>query len=256
MAKGKRRVHDFCWINVMTPELDDAASFFQQVLGWDYGEGIPGGHVIQVEGLAAGALMDLAQCPPGIPPVIGVMIKVENADATVARVNALGGRAEPAIDVMGNGRMASCTDPTGAIFNIWQPLAKDGAECEPCVHGAPTWFELLTTDPESAVEFYTELFGWSAVAEYPAPGMTYTVFHHGGAQIAGAMRFMPEMLGSVPPHWGTYFTVRGADETVELAKQSHAELCFGPHDIPNVGRFALLKSPQGVPFHVLQHAPS
>lgn len=256
MATGTRRVHDFCWVNVMTPHLDDAASFFKRILGWSYGELIPGGHVIQVDGLAAGALMDLAQCPPGIPPVIGVMIKVENADATVARVNALGGSAEPVIDVMGNGRMASCTDPTGAIFNIWQPLTKDGAECEPCAHGAPTWFELQTTDPESAVRFYTELFGWTAETEHPAPGMTYTVFQLDGVQIAGAMRLMPEMLGKVPSHWGTYFTVRGTDEAVQLAQQSNGKLCFGPHDIPNVGRFALLKSPQGVSFHVLQRAPS
>lgn len=256
MAIGKRRFHDFCWINVMTPQLGQAASFFQQVLGWKYGEGIPGGHVIQVEGLAAGALMDLAQCPPGIPPVIGVMIKVENADDMVARVIHLGGTAEPVWDVQGNGRMASCTDPTGAIFNIWQPLAKDGAECDACVHGAPTWFELLTTDSERAAKFYSELFGWAATTEQPAPGTTYTVFAHGGVPIAGAMCLQSEMLGKIPPHWGTYFTVRGADETVQLAQSLDAELCFGPHDIPRVGRFALLKSPQGVSFHVLQHTPS
>lgn len=240
----------------MTPKLAEAATFFQRLFAWSYGEGIPGGHVIQVEGQAAGALMDLAQCPPGIPPVIGVMIKVADADATVARVTAFGGSAEPVFDVMGNGRMAQCADPTGAIFNIWQPLTKDGAECDPCVHGAPTWFEMLTDNPDRAVKFYTELFGWTAVAEEAAPGMTYTVFNHGDVPIAGAMRLLPHMVGKVPPHWGTYFTVSNADETVELAQRLNAELCVGPHDIPKVGRFALLKSPQGVSFHVIQHQPS
>lgn len=253
MAIGKRKVHDFCWINLMTPEFDHAATFFQRLLGWSYADGITGGHVILVEGLSAGALMDLTCCPPGIPPVIGVMVKVENADATVARVQALGGSAEPAFDVMGNGRMASCTDPNGAIFNVWQPLSKDGAECDPLAPGAPTWFEMHTTDLERAASFYTDLFGWTAVTEEPAPGMTYTVFSLGGVPVAGAMRLRPEMLDKVPPHWGTYFTVRSADETVQRAKELDAEVCFGPHDIPNIGRFALLKSPQGVSFHVIQH---
>ena len=255
MTTGKRKFREFCWINVMTPKLEDATKFFQQVLGWQSGEGLPGGHVIHVDGLPAGALMDLAVCPPGIPPVIGVMIKVENAEATVARVIALGGSAEPVMDVGGNGRMASCTDPTGAIFNIWQPLTKDGAECDPCVPGAPTWFELHSTDPEKAAQFYTELFGWTAAAEPMGPGMTYTTLHLDGAPIAGAMRAMPDPQGNVQPsHWGTYFTVLDADATVKLTKQLGGELCFGPHDIPKVGRFALVKSPQGVSFLLLQHA--
>jgi predicted enzyme related to lactoylglutathione lyase len=252
--KGTRKNHDFCWINLMTPELVPAAGFFQRVFGWQFADGIPGGYVIQVNGLGAGALMDIETCPPGYPPSIGVMVKVENAEATVARVNALGGRAESAFDVRGNGRMATCTDPNGGVFNVWQPLAKDGAECDTLAHGAPTWFETQTTDLDRAVEFYADLFGWTPRTEHPAPGMTYTVFHLGDAPIAGAMALFPDKLGEVPSHWGTYFTVANADETVRLATSLGASLCVPPHDIPNVGRFALMKSPQGVAFHILEHA--
>lgn len=258
MTRGKRRYGDFCWINLMTPELESAASFFQKLFGWTYAEGIPGGRLIMVDGKAAGALMDLAKCMPGAQAEIGVMIKVEDADAMVARVNALGGRAEPAFDAMGNGRMVMCTDPTGASFDLWQPLSKEGTDCDSEAHGAPTWFELLTDDPERAVRFYAELFGWQAVADEPAPGMTYTILKHGGAAIAGAMRFLPDKMGAIakiPPHWGTYFAVRNTDDTVRQAKEQGAEICVAPHDIPGVGRFSLMKSPQGVPFHVIQFLP-
>jgi predicted enzyme related to lactoylglutathione lyase len=252
--KGSRKNHEFCWINLMTPELPRAAGFFQRVLGWEFGDGIPGGYVIQVGGLGAGALMDIECCPPGFPPSIGVMVKVANADATVARVNALGGRAEAPFDVRGNGRMATCTDPNGGVFNIWQPLTKDGAECDTMAHGAPTWFETMTTHVDRAIEFYADLFGWTPRAEHPADGMTYTVFYLGEEPVAGAMALIPDKMGDVPPHWGTYFTVKNADDTVRVAASLGASVCVPPHDIPNVGRFALLQSPQGVPFHVLQHA--
>lgn len=258
MTKGKRSYGDFCWINLMTPEIDRAASFFQKLFGWTYAEGVPGGQLILVDELPAGTIMDLSQCLPGAQAVIDVMIKVEDADAAVARINTLGGRSEPAFDVMNNGRMAMCSDPTGADFSLWQPLSKDGTECDTKVHGAPTWFELVTDDPERAVRFYTELFGWQAVAQQPAPGMTYTVLSHGGTSIAGAMRSLPDKLGSLaklPPHWGTYFAVRNTDDTVRLAKDLGAEICVTPHDIPDVGRFSLMKSPQGVPFHVIQFLP-
>jgi hypothetical protein len=254
MAKGKRRFHDFNWINVMTPELDRAASFFKTVLGWTYAEAGPGRRQILVDGLEAGALFDLTACPPGLQPSIGVLIKVESADAMVARVNALGGHAEPAIDVAQRGRMAKCQDPNGGVFSVWQPLSKDGAECDSHAHGAPTWFETLTTDVDRAVAFYTQLFGWQALVEKPAPDMTYTVFQLGGEPIAGAMRFAPDKMGGIPPHWATYFAVNDTDDTVRIAKENGATLCVGPHDIPKVGRFALMKSPQGVPFHVLQYA--
>lgn len=253
MAKGKRRFHDFNWINLMTPELERAASFYASVLGWTYGDGVPRGKLILVDGLPAGALMDLAACPPGLPASIGVMIKVEDADAAVARVNALGGQAGPAFDVLENGRMAMCKDPCGGVFNVWQPLSKDGAECDSHAHGAPSWFETLTTDVDAAVRFYTELFGWQTAVEQPTPGAPYTVFKHGGVPIAGAMRFDADKMGGIPPHWATYFAVDDTDGVVRLAKEHGATICLGPLDIPKVGRFALMKSPQGVPFHVLQY---
>ena len=34
MAKGKRKFNEFNWINVVSPEIDRSAAFFQSVLGW------------------------------------------------------------------------------------------------------------------------------------------------------------------------------------------------------------------------------
>lgn len=249
---GKRRAYDICWINVVTTELDSAKGYFERLFGWTYGDGIPGGNIILVGNLPAGAIMDQAMCPPGVPAVIGIMIKVENADATVARVNELGGHAEPAFDVMDNGRMAECTDPNGCFFAIWQPLSKDSAECDTQAHGAPTWFETLTVDLDASVEFYTRLFGWKASVQNPDPCAKYVVFENDGIAIAGAMKLPADKVGKVPPHWGTYFAVTDADAAAARSAELGGPLCLGPLDIPNVGRFALLKSPQGVSFHVIR----
>jgi len=46
-------------------------------------------------------------------------------------------------------------------------------------HGAFGWFELMTTDPEGAKKFYTELFGWET-EDYPMEKMNYTVLKVGG----------------------------------------------------------------------------
>jgi predicted enzyme related to lactoylglutathione lyase len=256
MTTGTREIHDFCFINLMTRDAAKAKAFYGRLFGWTYGEmpGVPGGHLILVDGHTGGALMDLevTKMPPGTPAVIGVMIRVESADATVAKVNALGGRAEPAFDVLENGRMAMCTDPQGAVFGVWQAKKEAGIDADSHGHGAPGWFEVQTSDAPAAVRFYTQLFGW-ATEEHPMGGFTYTVFKLGNRPVAGAMPIVPQM-GDVPPNWATNFSVKDAAEAERLAAELGAKVLVPTMPIPNVGRFAFLCSPQGVPFYVIEWA--
>ena len=88
MTTGIRKTGDFCWINILTPRPPDAMDFFAQVLGWTYFE-MPGiGHGMQVDGRNIGGIFDTdgPNSPPGMSPVIGVMVKVDNADAACERV--------------------------------------------------------------------------------------------------------------------------------------------------------------------------
>jgi len=227
--------------------------FFAQVLGWSFYEMPPYGHGIQVGGSDIGGLFDLngSNCPPGLPAAIGVMVKVENADATCEKIRALGGKAEPAFDINDNGRMAVCHDPTGAAFDIWEAKAKPGTDVDPFLHGAPSWSECMSGDVARATAFYTELFGWKAEV-MPMPGMDYTVFENQGAKIGGLMAFPKE---GIPPHWGTYLTVNDADEAAQVAQKLGGEIFVPPMDIPGIGRFVGIMSPGGVRFYAIRYLP-
>ena len=83
MAQGTRKTGEFCWINILAPRPDEERAFFGSLLGWTYSE-LPGiGHLIKVDGEEIGGFFDLEgpNTPPGTPPMIGVMVKVESADA-------------------------------------------------------------------------------------------------------------------------------------------------------------------------------
>jgi predicted enzyme related to lactoylglutathione lyase len=128
MTTGIRRPGQFSWINMLTSDTAKARDFFGKVLGWTYHE-IPGmGHIVLVDGKEVGGLWDInsPQTPPGARPYIGVMVKVDSADATAAKVKSLGGDAKDAFDVMDQGRMAVCHDPAGAEFDIWQARKRPG----------------------------------------------------------------------------------------------------------------------------------
>jgi uncharacterized protein len=59
----------------------------------------------------------------------------------------------------------------------------------------------------------------------------------------------------MPRAWVTYFTVDDADAAAKKAAELGGMVAVQPTDIPNVGRFACVVSPQGVMFFVLQYLP-
>jgi predicted enzyme related to lactoylglutathione lyase len=253
MTHRFRHPGEFCWINMLTPAPDQAREFFSKLLDWDYGD-IPGmGHLILVDGHPVGGLFDLGgpQTPPGTLPGIGVMVRVESADATAARAAELGGTAKPAFDIAEQGRMAECHDPNGANFDLWQGNRSQGTDADPMTHGAPSWFENMASDRDRAVAFYQALFGWAPESQ-EMDGFRYTSFTLGGEYVAGMMQITPDM-GSFPSHWGVYITVRDADAAAEQAKALGGQVMLPPRDIPNIGRFAGIVSPQGVMFYVIAY---
>ncbi len=251
MAKGTRRAGEFCWINMLTPQPEEARAFFSRLLGWTYNE-MPGmGHSVRVGGRDIGGLFDLAgpNTPPGTPPLIGVMVKVDSADAAYQRAQSLGGKAMPPFDIMDQGRMAVLFDPNGANIDVWEAKKGSGTDVDSNLHGAPSWFETMTTDVERATTFYAELFGWTPEVQ-PMPNMKYTTFKLGTEFVAGMHEITPQM-GNMPPHWATYFTVRDVDATAREAVKLGATICVPLMDVQGVGRFCGIRSPQGVSFHAI-----
>jgi predicted enzyme related to lactoylglutathione lyase len=124
-------------------------------------------------------------------------------------------------------------------------------------HGAPTWFEARTNDADRASKFYAELFAWKPEVQEIPNAMRYTIFKYGSAgptemaQVGVMMQIGPE-TGDMPPHWATFFHVNHVDETSRSAAEHGGKVLMPPHDIPTVGRFAALESPQGVKFLVIK----
>ena len=119
-------------------------------------------------------------------------------------------------------------------------------------HGALSWGELMTTDPDAAIAFYTKLFGWET-EEMSNPGMRYTVFKAGGEAIGGIMG-MPDPAQGMPPSWFNYVTVTDVDATGQSAVELGGTVLMGPQDIPQVGRFCVIRDPQGAVINAIQYS--
>lgn len=120
-------------------------------------------------------------------------------------------------------------------------------------HGAFSWCELITPDVAAAREFYSQVFGWT-LKEGPVAGMPYTVIEAGGQEIGGIVSPPPNQP-NMPPMWGVYITVENLDSTVETATALGGDVLMPPMQVDPVGRFALLKDPQGAMFCAIQYNP-
>jgi uncharacterized protein len=115
--------------------------------------------------------------------------------------------------------------------------------------GAFCWNELVTSDAESAANFYGQLFGWKAEA-FPG-GMPYTLFKADGRQVAGLMaRPDPQ----IPPQWLAYVHVEDVEASTKRARELGAKIWLEPKDVPTVGRIAVIQDPQGAPLGIFQPA--
>lgn len=244
----------FCWIELATTDGPGAKKFYGELFGWDAHDSPIGPDqvytLLRLDGKDVGALYQKGETMKDVPPNWASYISVTSADETVAKAQALGGNIiQGAFDVMEVGRMAVISDPTGAVFCIWQPKVHKGVG----VKGEPnslTWNELLTTDTAKAGDFYTKLFGW-VDNTHGGQGHQYTEFMNGDTHAGGMMKIEPHM-GPIPPNWGIYFAVEDVDAAAEKAKSLGANLIVPPMDIETVGRFSTIRDPQGAVFSIIK----
>lgn len=249
----------FCWVDLAAHDPGVAERFYTALFGWTarhdrFGPGEDEVYVmLQKDGRDAAALyaMDATQKSQGIPSSWLCYVAVESAADAASRARGLGAAVlADAFDVMDYGRMALISDPASAVFAVWEPGKHIGAgvKDEP---GALCWTELASGEPERSAEFYAGLFGWTP-APFEGGGAPYTVFMNGDAQAAGMFTLTPDMK-DMPVAWTPYFAVADPDETARRTEELGGTVLHPPHDLP-VGRWSLLRDPQGAVFNVIRFA--
>ncbi len=249
------------WVDLSTTDQDAAKEFYSKIFGWEYQDNPMGdGQVYsmaQVDGSAASAIFTQMseEADNNVPPHWNVYITVDDIEATAAKVPDLGGTvvAGP-FDVFEAGRMIVAQDPSGAFISFWQAKQHVGAEVRD-EHGAISWAEMMTTDQDAAGSFFTELLGVGLDKDsMPTPDDSqYYMLMTENGPVAGIMPLPPNLIEmGVPPCWTVYFAVDDVDSAIESTTSMGGERIMGPMPIPDVGRIAILRDPQGAVFGVQQ----
>jgi uncharacterized protein len=268
-----------CWVDTSQPDPDGAAIFYGGLFGWDLENVMPeeSGAKYYIGRLRGGDVAAIGPQPEGAPPMAlwNTYIAVASADETAEKVRSAGGRvlAEP-FDVMDAGRMATCADPEGAVFCLWQAENTKGAQIvnEP---GALVFNGLNTRDPESARAFYGAVFGWDTLdvsggftawtlpgygdhLEERNPGLRKMVEESGATRgfenVVAAVNPITPDQGEVPAHWSVTFATDDADATAAKAAELGGTVIVPPFDAPWV-RMTVISDPQGATFIASKFVP-
>lgn len=246
----------FCWVDLMTHDLEAAKRFYSQLFGWEFPP--TDEHMQYCNAMQSGQMVaGLGGMPPemknqGVPPMWNSYAWSQDAAKVEAAAREAGAKIlMPTMQIDEHGSMLSFMDPTGAAVGVWQPGTHRGAG----IVNKPNslcWNELMTRDVEKAKAFYAKVFGWT-YDKVPMGEFDYHIAKVGERQNGGVMPMEGPMWEGIPTHWMVYFAVADCDAIANKCKQLGGDIRVPPTDM-QVGRFAVLSDPQGAVFSVLELA--
>lgn len=234
------------WVEHASPVPAEAGRFYQALFGWQVSTMEAGGQPYQVISNAGQGIGGLRETQAGESSLWGVYLSVDDVDRSYAEALVAGATPlMPPTDFAPAGRGATLRDPAGAMFSIWRSAGDDAPDTE-VPPGQWCWHELHATDDARALVFYETLFGL-AHDSMPAGEETYYMLKRDGVARGGLIR-NPGGIG--PSLWLPYVLVADVDAAVRKAESLLAEVATPPEDIPGIGRYAVLRDPQGALFAV------
>jgi hypothetical protein len=243
----------FVWHQLLTRDIPNAKKFYSKLVGWKTQPWPldPGYTVCHAGEVPTAGMMEMTpEVPAEAPPHWLQYIGTRDVDGTAdAAVRAGGSIIKPPSDMKGAGRYAVLQDPQGAVFAIIDPenARAEGAGVPPLA--SFSWHELATTDNEAAFAFYSNLFGWDAMARMDmGPVGVYLIFGQGNVQKGGI--YIKPADYPAPPNWLPYARVPNVDDSAKVAQSAGATLTMGPMDVPGGSRIAMLLDPSGAAFAI------
>jgi predicted enzyme related to lactoylglutathione lyase len=226
--------------------------FYGSLFGWEFRPG-PRQLGPYVRALLDGReVAGIGQLPPDrhLPVAWTPYFASADVDRTADTARLCGGTIGVGpLDAAEAGRMAIGSDPSGAVFGIWQAAEHLGTAVTG-VPGAPLWNELLTFESATVAKFYETVFGYEEEPVVSAD-FDYVTLHVDGRPVAGIRGLGHGLPRDRGPHWLTYFEVADTDVALDRLVELGGHV-LTPAEDGDHGRVATVSDPEGARFCLLQ----
>ncbi|MDI2125570.1 VOC family protein [Yinghuangia seranimata] len=124
---------------------------------------------------------------------------------------------------------------------------------QPYTQGTPCWVDLMASDQQAAIDYYSDLFGWNGEVGPPEFG-GYSVCELRGKSVAGIGPAMSMDGGPPPPTvWTTYLAVDDIEQTAAKMKANGGQLFMEPMQVGDKGHMLVCADPSGAVVGAWQH---
>jgi len=240
-----------CWADLWTSDVEGSRAFYSGVFGWVAEEPSPefGGYFMFTRNgnPVAGGMGDMGDAKADNS--WKAYLSTDDIEKTLHVAEAEGAQVVvPAMPVADLGVQAVLVDPTGAAIGTWQPGTFPGFNVLG-EHGAPSWFELHTTDFAAAVAFYRAAFRCDTQSMSDTDELRYTLLADpsGSGEYAGIMDASSHLPAGTPSFWRLYWHVDDVDAAVKKVVSLGGSVTDEAVDTP-YGRMAGVTDPAGARF--------
>ncbi len=109
-------------------------------------------------------------------------------------------------------------------------------------NGKLVWVDLVTTDPQKAVKFYSSVFDWQA---HTFADENYIELSHSGHVISSVVRYHDDEAEDGDARWLVSVSVPDVDAATQNAVESGGTVLEAATDLPDRGRYSVISDPQG-----------
>ncbi len=119
---------------------------------------------------------------------------------------------------------------------------------EPFLTGAPCWADLMTTDPDRAVDFYSSVFGWRA-ERAPEEFGGYINFFEENSRVCGCPG---QAQPGAPVTWNVYLRADDAAATLNKVEAAGGQIAMPAMQVGDLGTMAFVLDPDNAMIGVWQ----
>jgi uncharacterized protein len=252
----------FVWFELRSTDVEKSKAFYTELLGWQAEPQEMGGTKFELV-RASGKEVAIISAAQGKAKSHWVpFVSVTDVDASVKTIEEQQGKVvTPATDIPNIGRFAMLTDPNGVEFAVFKSVKSDDPDGPPAA-GNFVWAEYLTKNKkqhQTALTFYPATLGYTTSQMQMGEGKsksTYDMLQYkapSGQDVprAGVQAAKPGSLGG---QWLPWVTVDDVDAVIANAKKLKGKVPVKAHDIPTVGRAAIVADSTGAAIGLLKPA--
>ncbi|MEV8066238.1 VOC family protein [Streptomyces sp. NPDC085995] len=289
---ARRRPGTPCWVSLMAHSMTTAQAFYGELFGWEFRPG-PDRLRPYVRAVLAGRdVAGIGRLPPDLPlPVAWTpYLASDDVDLTAETVRRCGGTIGVGpLETGDAGRLAIGSDPSGAVFGLWQAPAHRGTD-QGGGPGTPVWHELHTFETANVAKFYATLFDYGTERREPDAELgsgtgsgsesgpesrsraesrsgsgsgsrsgsrtgascdDHVTLSLAGRPVAALHGAGAELPRARGSHWLTYFAVADAYASLDRLTALGGRVLAPPRDTGR-GRVATVTDPEGARFALLE----